>query len=109
MGFKSVLSLPNFAIFTIVLRFALYCVHISIALFVDNNASEFSCACTLLARGAVTVTSVCVCVSGILEAAELLCLWPCRPEEKIKILEKKVNDLIEESCMAQSVGALQLV
>uniref|UniRef100_A0A671UFS0 Intraflagellar transport protein 88 homolog n=1 Tax=Sparus aurata TaxID=8175 RepID=A0A671UFS0_SPAAU len=30
------------------------------------------------------------------------------PEEKIKILEKKVNDLIEESCMAQSRGALQL-
>ncbi|XP_078118618.1 intraflagellar transport protein 88 homolog isoform X1 [Sander vitreus] len=30
------------------------------------------------------------------------------PEEKIKILEKKVNDLIEESCMAQSTGALQL-
>lgn len=27
----------------------------------------------------------------------------CRPEEKIKILEKKVNDLIEESCMAQGV------
>ncbi|XP_034549851.1 intraflagellar transport protein 88 homolog isoform X2 [Notolabrus celidotus] len=30
------------------------------------------------------------------------------PEEKIKILEKKVNDLIEESCMAQSIGAFQL-
>ncbi|KAL4609141.1 hypothetical protein GN956_G24396 [Arapaima gigas] len=30
------------------------------------------------------------------------------PEEKIKILEKKVNDLIEESCMAQSQGDLQL-
>ncbi|XP_076602700.1 intraflagellar transport protein 88 homolog isoform X2 [Chaetodon auriga] len=30
------------------------------------------------------------------------------PEEKIKILEKKVNDLIEESCMGQSLGALQL-
>nr|XP_019956240.1 PREDICTED: intraflagellar transport protein 88 homolog isoform X1 [Paralichthys olivaceus] len=30
------------------------------------------------------------------------------PEEKIKILEKKVNDLVEESCMAQSIGALQL-
>ncbi|CAI5655251.1 unnamed protein product [Oreochromis niloticus] len=30
------------------------------------------------------------------------------PEEKIKILEKKVNDLIEESCMAQSMGALQV-
>ncbi|KAM7380111.1 hypothetical protein PAMP_003427 [Pampus punctatissimus] len=30
------------------------------------------------------------------------------PEEKIKILEKKVNDLIEESCMAQSMGTLQL-
>ncbi|XP_065818224.1 intraflagellar transport protein 88 homolog [Labrus bergylta] len=30
------------------------------------------------------------------------------PEEKIKILEKKVNDLIEESCMAHSIGALQL-
>ncbi|KAM8854965.1 intraflagellar transport protein 88 homolog isoform 1-T1 [Spinachia spinachia] len=30
------------------------------------------------------------------------------PEEKIKILEKKVNDLIEESCMAHSTGALQL-
>ncbi|KAM3862431.1 intraflagellar transport protein 88 homolog isoform 2-T2 [Diretmus argenteus] len=30
------------------------------------------------------------------------------PEEKIKNLEKKVNDLIEESCMAHSLGALQL-
>ncbi|XP_041663689.1 intraflagellar transport protein 88 homolog [Cheilinus undulatus] len=30
------------------------------------------------------------------------------PEEKIKILERKVNDLIKESCMAQSIGALQL-
>uniref|UniRef100_UPI003AABCDDF intraflagellar transport protein 88 homolog isoform X6 n=1 Tax=Centroberyx gerrardi TaxID=166262 RepID=UPI003AABCDDF len=29
-------------------------------------------------------------------------------EEKIKILEKKVNDLIEESCLAHSLGALQL-
>ncbi|KAI3356058.1 hypothetical protein L3Q82_017320 [Scortum barcoo] len=30
------------------------------------------------------------------------------PEEKIKILEKKVSDLIEESCMAHSMGALQM-
>ncbi|RVE58222.1 hypothetical protein OJAV_G00206940 [Oryzias javanicus] len=30
------------------------------------------------------------------------------PEEKIKILEKRVNDLIEESCMAHSSGASQL-
>ncbi|XP_056283557.1 intraflagellar transport protein 88 homolog [Pseudoliparis swirei] len=30
------------------------------------------------------------------------------PEEKIKILEKKVNDLIKESCMAQSSGVSQL-
>ncbi|XP_058247376.1 intraflagellar transport protein 88 homolog isoform X3 [Hemibagrus wyckioides] len=30
------------------------------------------------------------------------------PEEKIKILEKKVNDLIEESCMAHANGDLQL-
>ncbi|XP_062390468.1 intraflagellar transport protein 88 homolog isoform X1 [Sardina pilchardus] len=30
------------------------------------------------------------------------------PEEKIKILEKKVNDLIEESCMAYSRGDQQL-
>ncbi|KAF4087257.1 hypothetical protein AMELA_G00093470 [Ameiurus melas] len=30
------------------------------------------------------------------------------PEEKIKILEKKVNDLIEESCMAHANGNLQL-
>ncbi|KAF0026799.1 hypothetical protein F2P81_021536 [Scophthalmus maximus] len=30
------------------------------------------------------------------------------PEEKIKSLEKKVNDLIEESCMAQSMGTLLL-
>nr|XP_057939069.1 intraflagellar transport protein 88 homolog isoform X4 [Doryrhamphus excisus] len=30
------------------------------------------------------------------------------PEEKIKILEKKVNDLITESCMAQSMGNSQL-
>lgn len=31
------------------------------------------------------------------------------PEEKIKILEKKVNDLIEESCLAHARGDLQLV
>ncbi|XP_039511732.1 intraflagellar transport protein 88 homolog isoform X8 [Pimephales promelas] len=30
------------------------------------------------------------------------------PEEKIKILEKKVNDLIEESCLAHAHGDLQL-
>nr|XP_061799204.1 intraflagellar transport protein 88 homolog isoform X3 [Nerophis lumbriciformis] len=30
------------------------------------------------------------------------------PEEKIKLLEKKVNDLITESCMAQSTGNSQL-
>ncbi|XP_061648468.1 intraflagellar transport protein 88 homolog isoform X2 [Phyllopteryx taeniolatus] len=30
------------------------------------------------------------------------------PEEKIKLLEKKVNDLITESCMAQSMGNSQL-
>ncbi|XP_061696940.1 intraflagellar transport protein 88 homolog isoform X1 [Syngnathoides biaculeatus] len=30
------------------------------------------------------------------------------PEEKIKLLEKKVNDLITESCMAQSLGNSQL-
>ncbi|KAM6969867.1 intraflagellar transport protein 88 homolog isoform 3-T3 [Aplochiton taeniatus] len=30
------------------------------------------------------------------------------PEEKIKILEKKVNDLIEESCLAHGRGDLQL-
>lgn len=30
------------------------------------------------------------------------------PEEKIKLLEKRVNELIEESCMAQSIGSLQL-
>ncbi|KAI1899745.1 hypothetical protein AGOR_G00064920 [Albula goreensis] len=30
------------------------------------------------------------------------------PEEKMKILERKVNDLIEESCMANSRGDLQL-
>ncbi|XP_060785593.1 intraflagellar transport protein 88 homolog isoform X2 [Neoarius graeffei] len=30
------------------------------------------------------------------------------PEEKIKILEKKVNDLIEESCMAHANSDLQL-
>ncbi|XP_037832131.1 intraflagellar transport protein 88 homolog isoform X2 [Kryptolebias marmoratus] len=30
------------------------------------------------------------------------------PEEKIKLLEKKVNDLTEESCVAQSTGNLQL-
>ncbi|XP_029935918.1 intraflagellar transport protein 88 homolog isoform X2 [Myripristis murdjan] len=29
-------------------------------------------------------------------------------DEKIKIMEKKVNDLIEESCMAHSLGASQL-
>ena len=31
------------------------------------------------------------------------------PEEKIKQLEKKVNELIEESCFANSRGELQLV
>ena len=33
----------------------------------------------------------------------------CRPEEKIKQLEKKVNELIEESCFASARGELQLV
>ncbi len=31
------------------------------------------------------------------------------PEEKIKALEKKVNELIEESCFANSRGEYQLV
>uniref|UniRef100_A0A8C7PTF7 Intraflagellar transport 88 homolog n=1 Tax=Oncorhynchus mykiss TaxID=8022 RepID=A0A8C7PTF7_ONCMY len=31
------------------------------------------------------------------------------PDEKVKILEKKVNDLIEESCLAHGHGDLQLV
>lgn len=31
------------------------------------------------------------------------------PEEKIKIMEKKVNDLIEESCLAHARGDLQQV
>uniref|UniRef100_A0A667YWP7 Intraflagellar transport 88 homolog n=1 Tax=Myripristis murdjan TaxID=586833 RepID=A0A667YWP7_9TELE len=35
-------------------------------------------------------------------------LSSCRLDEKIKIMEKKVNDLIEESCMAHSLGASQL-
>ncbi|XP_052349389.1 intraflagellar transport protein 88 homolog isoform X9 [Oncorhynchus keta] len=30
------------------------------------------------------------------------------PDEKVKILEKKVNDLIEESCLAHGLGDLQL-
>ncbi|XP_055015680.1 LOW QUALITY PROTEIN: intraflagellar transport protein 88 homolog [Boleophthalmus pectinirostris] len=30
------------------------------------------------------------------------------PEEKIKLLEKRVNELIEESCMAHSIGSSQL-
>ena len=33
----------------------------------------------------------------------------CRPEEKIKLLEKKINELIEESCFAASHGEHQLV
>lgn len=38
-------------------------------------------------------------------------LWPIfySPEEKIRQLEKKVNELIEESCFANSRGELQLV
>lgn len=32
-----------------------------------------------------------------------------RPEEKIKQLEKKVNELIEESCFASSRGEFQVV
>lgn len=31
------------------------------------------------------------------------------PEEKIRQLEKKVNELIEESCFANSTGDLSLV
>ncbi|XP_033843488.1 intraflagellar transport protein 88 homolog [Periophthalmus magnuspinnatus] len=30
------------------------------------------------------------------------------PEEKIKVLEKRVNELIEESCMAHGIGSSQL-
>lgn len=33
----------------------------------------------------------------------------CSPEEKIAYLEKKVSELIEESCLANSRGELQLV
>ena len=33
----------------------------------------------------------------------------CRPEEKIKQLEKKVNELIEESCFANSRGEFSVV
>lgn len=33
----------------------------------------------------------------------------CSPEEKIKQLEKQVNDLIEESCFSNSRGELSLV
>ena len=33
----------------------------------------------------------------------------CSPEEKIRQLEKKVNELIEESCFANSRGELSLV
>lgn len=36
-------------------------------------------------------------------------LFIIRPEEKIKQLEKKVNELIEESCFANSTGDLSLV
>ena len=32
-----------------------------------------------------------------------------RPEEKIRQLEKKVNELIEESCHANEAGDLELV
>lgn len=31
------------------------------------------------------------------------------PEEKIRQLEKKVNELVEESCIANSCGDLKLV
>ena len=33
----------------------------------------------------------------------------CSPEEKVKQLEKKVNELIEESCQANEAGNFQLV
>ena len=33
----------------------------------------------------------------------------CSPEEKIKQMEKKVNELIEESCIANGKGQFQLV
>ena len=33
----------------------------------------------------------------------------CSPEEKVKQLEKKVNELIEESCLANEAGDFQLV
>ena len=39
---------------------------------------------------------------------DVIALLP-RPEEKNKLLEKNVNDLIEESCLAHGRGDLQLV
>lgn len=40
---------------------------------------------------------------------QFMFLFIIRPEEKIKQLEKKVNELIEESCFANSTGDLSLV
>lgn len=37
------------------------------------------------------------------------CFFLNSPEEKIRQLEKKVNELVEESCIANSCGDLKLV
>ena len=39
----------------------------------------------------------------------VLFILTCSPEEKVRKMEKKVNELIEESCFAHERGDFQLV
>ena len=61
----------------------------------------------------VVIDKQFLCVWSIFEkydrVIKVFVLWNFSPEEKIKALEKKVNELIEESCLANGRGEFQVV
>ena len=50
-----------------------------------------------------------VCIISGWMIQNILAFFFNSPEEKIRQLEKKVNELVEESCIANSCGDLKLV
>lgn len=61
----------------------------------------------MMDNGKSRLNFVCI-VSGWM-IQNILTFFFNSPEEKIRQLEKKVNELVEESCIANSCGDLKLV
>ena len=52
---------------------------------------------------------MCLHKWNLMQSYLVYCWKTCSPEAKNKLLERKVNSLVEESCMASSRGEFQLV